>query len=256
MVILLAQILPEVATDGCGDIYSIIGMMLKRHIIKKMKTSISLECLRACNDDARCQSFNYVMLQNICELNNATKESRPEYFVQSPERYYITVKDVDECIQGTHNCLADVATCINTYVSYRCACNHGYVGDGKTSCEAAECHNYQSLTEANRKNTSKSGDVICDKPIGPGWFRFQGDAGLKMPTTCPPTHACDTHAPGWLNGGHPTVADGKVTRQVCFHWDDNCCNWSTNIEVRNCGSYYVYYFRDTPACSLRYCGSD
>ena len=43
--------------------------------------------------------------------------------------------DVDECIQGTHDCLADVATCTNTFGSYSCACNPGYDGDGKTSCE-------------------------------------------------------------------------------------------------------------------------
>ena len=65
------------------------------------------------------------------------------------------------------------------------------------------------MTEANRKNTSMSENVICDKPFGPGWFRFQGDAGTKMPNSCPPKSSCDTHAPGWLNGGHPTMAEGK-----------------------------------------------
>ncbi|XP_020628524.1 pancreatic secretory granule membrane major glycoprotein GP2-like isoform X2 [Orbicella faveolata] len=76
-----------------------------------------------------------------------------------------------------------------------------------------------------------------------------------MPTSCPPTYRCNTNAPGWLNGGHPLVADGKVTRQVCFHWSSNCCHSSTNIDVRNCGSFYVYHFRGTPGCS-GYCGSD
>ncbi|KAL9961249.1 hypothetical protein ACROYT_G030158 [Oculina patagonica] len=136
MTFLMAQMLSEVAAQECGDIYSIKGMMLKRHIVKTMNTSSSFECLRACKDEIICQSFNYVMLHNICELNNATKETKPEYFATSPDRYYITVKDFDECIQGTHDCLADVATCINTYGSYRCACNHEYEGNGKTSCKA------------------------------------------------------------------------------------------------------------------------
>ena len=52
-----------------------------------------------------------------------------------------------------------------------------------------------------------------------------------MPTSCPPTYRCGTHATGWLNGGHPTVADVRASRQVCFHWDSNCCHWSTNIKV-------------------------
>ncbi|KAL9961265.1 hypothetical protein ACROYT_G030174 [Oculina patagonica] len=257
--VFLAHVFFEVASKQCGSNYqSIYGMMLKGQLIKTIRTSISLECLRACIDDNRCQSFNYVMLKNICELNNDTKEARPEYFVPSPNRYYITAKDIDECIQGTHNCLADVATCTNTHGSYRCACNHGYEGDGKTSCKplAPECNNYQTLTEPNRKVTSKSGNVICDNPFGPGWFRFQGDAGTKMPTSCPEKYSCDTHVPGWLNGEHPAVADGKVTRQVCFHWYSDCCNWSTDIEVRNCGSFYIYYLQSTPGCSFRYCGTD
>ncbi|KAL9961263.1 hypothetical protein ACROYT_G030172 [Oculina patagonica] len=127
----------EVAAGGCNytDNYSSYGMMLKGHIIKTMNTSTSLECFRACVDDDRCQNFNYVMVQNICEMNNLTKEARPEYFVPSRDRYYITVKDVDECILGTHNCIADVATCVNTYGAYSCACNSFYERDGKTGCK-------------------------------------------------------------------------------------------------------------------------
>ena len=79
-----------------------------------------------------------------------------------------------------------------------------------------------------------------------------------MPTSCPPTLRCNTYATGWLNGTHPTVADGQVSRQVCFHGRSNCCNWSTNIKVRNCSSYYVYYLSGTPGglCDIRYCGTN
>ena len=121
---------------------------------------------------------------------------------------------------------------------------------------SSECHTYQRLASADRKVTNGSSNIVCDNLLGPGWFRFQGAAGTRMPTSCPPTWRCGTHATGWLNGGHPTVADGNITRQVCFHWSSNCCHWSTNIQVRNCGSFYVYYFHGTPACHLRYCGTD
>ena len=67
---------------------------------------------------------------------------------------------------------------------------------------------------------------------------------------------CNTHASGWLNGAHPTVADGQVTRTVCFHWDSNCCKWSSSVKVINCGGYYVYYITGTPECALRYCSTD
>ncbi|CAH3188038.1 unnamed protein product [Porites lobata] len=76
-------------------------------------------------------------------------------------------------------------------------------------------------------------------------------------TSCPPTDRCNTAATGWLNGGHPTVADGQVNRTVCFHYvTSGCCEWSTNIKVRNCGSYYVYYLSGTPTCNLGYCGTN
>ena len=126
--------------------------------------------------------------------------------------------------------------------------------DWLTPC-FSECQSYQSLASADRK-VNYYGMHKCDGSLGPGWFRFQGAAGTRMPTSCPPIYRCDASAPGWLNGGHPTVADGKVTRQVCFHWTSSCCQWSTNIEVRNCGSFYVYYFNGTPTCSLRYCSTD
>ena len=120
---------------------------------------------------------------------------------------------------------------------------------------AAECTSYSSLNNGDRKTTYIKKTYLCDDKVS-GWYRFEGAAGIRMPTSCPPIDRCNTAATGWLNGGHPTVADGKVTRQVCFHWNSNCCNWSTNIEVRNCGSFYVYRFSGTPTCQLRYCGSD
>ena len=76
-----------------------------------------------------------------------------------------------------------------------------------------------------------------------------------MPTSYPPLYKCNTNAPGWLKGEHPSVADGQVTRKACFHWS-NCCSLSTNIKVRNCGSYYVYYLKSTGSCWYRYCSTD
>ena len=120
---------------------------------------------------------------------------------------------------------------------------------------AVECKSYSSLTSGDRKHKYITQSTQCDRNLK-GWFRFQGAAGTRMPTSCPPKYRCNTNAPGWLNGGHPTVANGKVTRQICFHWSSNCCYWSTNIEVRNCSSFYVYHFSGTPGCYSRYCGSD
>lgn len=76
-----------------------------------------------------------------------------------------------------------------------------------------------------------------------------------MPKSCVERHRCGTESPGWLNATHPSVADGAIRAKVCFHGSSGCCEWSTNVTVRNCGEFYVYNFHPTPNCSLRYCGN-
>ena len=46
-------------------------------------------CLRACDDDIRCQSINHVVHGEICKLNNRTKEARPEYFTTDDTKVYM-----------------------------------------------------------------------------------------------------------------------------------------------------------------------
>ena len=89
----LCQVFCKAATQQCveGE-NSITGKMLKGFTFKKMKVSNPSECLQACNDDIKCQSFNYVILQDVCELNNRTKEAKPEDLEPDPNRYYLQVK--------------------------------------------------------------------------------------------------------------------------------------------------------------------
>ncbi|XP_022810601.1 uncharacterized protein LOC111347641, partial [Stylophora pistillata] len=66
-----------------------LGMMLQRHIFKRITgASLGDVCYHECTADVRCQSFNYVFTQETCELNNRTKEARPEDYVPNVERYY------------------------------------------------------------------------------------------------------------------------------------------------------------------------
>jgi len=80
------------ATQECGiNSYSIYQMMLKGHTFNTFNARPgSLDCRQACNSDVRCQSYNYVIFKDICELNNRTKEARPEDFVRDINRYYMT----------------------------------------------------------------------------------------------------------------------------------------------------------------------
>ena len=119
-----------------------------------------------------------------------------------------------------------------------------------------ECHNYKWLNESDRNSKNPRGNTLkCDRSLS-GWYRFGGGAGTKMPKSCVPKNRCGTHASGWLNGTHPTLAEEKVTRKVCYHWGSKCCNWSNHIDVINCGPYFVYKLSPPPNCHLRYCGKD
>ena len=127
------------------------------------------------------------------------------------------------------------------------------------SINSAECQDYLVLSNYDRNITQNDGNggvETCDGNMGNKWYRFQGAAGTKMPTSCPPKYSCGTDAPGWMNGSYPSVNDGIVNRKVCFNWDGNCCIWSTTIGVRNCKDYYVFKLPQTPNCTLRYCGTD
>ena len=82
----------NISSQQCGiDTYSVYQMMLRGHTFKKLRARpLSLDCREACISDVRCQSYNYVMFKDICELNNRTKEAKPEDFVKDSDRYYIT----------------------------------------------------------------------------------------------------------------------------------------------------------------------
>ena len=118
------------------------------------------------------------------------------------------------------------------------------------------CHwqNYKNLSDADRKHDYETQYAKCDDTLD-GWYRFQGDASTKMVTTCPPTDRCDAAFPIWLRGGHPAVAEGKVTRNVCIN-NFHCCKESFPIQVKNCSSYYIYKLLNPWHCPARYCSTD
>ena len=111
------------------------------------------------------------------------------------------------------------------------------------------CQGYKILNSADRKITHGSGS-LCDESLQEDWYRFEGEAGTRMPTTCVAQSKCGTSFPGWLNGNHPTVAEGDVRREVCFHKNSICCHHQYgNIRVKNCTFYYIYKLLPTSGCS-------
>lgn len=106
-------------------------------------------------------------------------------------------------------------------------------------------------------DSGTTGTLLCDRHeiwiTNSEWIRFSIPNKTRMPEYCPPTHACNTHAPGWLYGSHPAVEDGAVQMRACFHWNSHCCYWRYPISVRNCTNFYVYQLSRIYACQLRLC---
>lgn len=80
-----------------------------------------------------------------------------------------------------------------------------------------------------------------------------------MPEQCPDKMSCGTIVPIWMNGTHPTEADGIVQRNACANFDSgdpagsSCCRHTLEIGVKNCTDFYVYLLKPAPSCPMAYC---
>jgi len=77
------------AGEKCRAEQSVDGMALKGLVFKKFLVRAFHECDIGCEKEITCQSFNYVVGEKSCELNNRTKEARPENVRSNPARSYI-----------------------------------------------------------------------------------------------------------------------------------------------------------------------
>ncbi|XP_068684934.1 uncharacterized protein [Montipora foliosa] len=77
------------ANQDCHSEYSVFGMFLKGHTFKTVRDQFPGECYLICDQDVRCQSYNVIIGRRICELNNRTKEARPEDFLPDSKRFYM-----------------------------------------------------------------------------------------------------------------------------------------------------------------------
>ena len=123
--------------------------------------------------------------------------------------------------------------------------------------EKPECEPYWTIDDnTRRKSFTASRSSKNDYYLAEGWYRFI--SGKQMSTSCSYSSSyCDTSYAGWLQGSHPSLKDGVVSRKVCFGYSGgyggNCCLYSTYIKMRNCGSFYVYKLKPTPNSNCRYC---
>ena len=69
--------------------HSIGGMFLRGHTFMTYRVGLPEMCYFRCEEEVTCQSYNFVIAQTICELNNRTKEATPEDFMPDQMRYYM-----------------------------------------------------------------------------------------------------------------------------------------------------------------------
>ncbi|XP_078367311.1 microfibril-associated glycoprotein 4-like [Oculina patagonica] len=76
------------AGNQCREERSVSGMALQGFVFKKISVTALHECDISCEREMTCQSYNYAAGEKSCELNNRTKEARPENFRSAPAWFY------------------------------------------------------------------------------------------------------------------------------------------------------------------------
>ena len=130
------------------------------------------------------------------------------------------------------------------------------------------CYDY-ALLDSYTRNVATPDDNLCNGQsccdqtgysytspdwLGPAWYRLGGAAGQKLIESPPGQRdVCGTDYAGWMDGGHPSLADGEVSRKVFFDDGTDHENDPTDIKVINCQSFFVYYLVDVVRCYTAYC---
>ena len=77
------------ANEQCRMEINIQGMKLEKFVFKRVSALAPHICDIRCGQEITCQSYNYNRKEKICELNNRTKEARPESFRSAPDWFHI-----------------------------------------------------------------------------------------------------------------------------------------------------------------------
>ena len=130
--------------------------------------------------------------------------------------------------------------------------------------QGGSCDDYFVLNDPTR-NSEYLGSDYCDvlgysysSPgwQGAAWYRMAEPAGTTIPEEPVDMYHCNTGLTGWLNGHHPATAGETINGKVCFNGVSNTCYYETQIQIKHCTSYYLYYLVEAPDCnSRRYCST-
>ncbi|CAH3143575.1 unnamed protein product, partial [Pocillopora meandrina] len=168
---------------------------LNGHVVKQFQSPSFMSCNHWCLGNSWCTSTNFrelseVNKKGICELNK--------------HGYVDQNTNLDDEKGVTFSLLVK---------RHHLPCAAGLTGP---LCQY-ECNQQKILNDSDRHSDFGRGDRKCDNHLTEDWYRFSAGAGTSIPTHCLPHHRCGTDLPGWMDGAHPTVDEGVVSRKVCFH---------------------------------------
>ncbi|KAF3844040.1 hypothetical protein F7725_016088 [Dissostichus mawsoni] len=175
--------------------------------------------------------------------------------------------DTDECSLSESPCTPR-QVCRNTPGSFACLepstqtvlfhCGHSDCPRGMDCIDyhgsrcADPCDQYTKLNDEWRStNNTVINRPRCDRDIRwKGWYRmYLGRESAQLPERCLGNHRCGTDAPI-----SSTESNEIVNRKVCAAFENDCCSYDTDIQVKLCpGNFYVYKLVKPSTCYLAYC---
>ena len=90
---------------------------------------------------------------------------------------------------------------------------------------------------------------------GAAWYRMAEPTGTTIPEEPVDSWHCNTEHPGWLKGHHPATPGEIINGKVKFSGIYDTFFDETQIQIKHCTNYYLYYLVDAPNSWSRYCGT-
>ncbi|XP_052268981.1 uncharacterized protein LOC127870427 isoform X2 [Dreissena polymorpha] len=124
---------------------------------------------------------------------------------------------------------------------------------GESSADPCLAGNHDNITSMGFRNVTNkdcSQNRVTDYRLVRAWYY----AGPDPILTSPPDQLCRCGAnfPIWMNGSLPHPQDGIVSRDTCLKYSTNC-DTRFGIQVKNCGTFYVYKLPPTREDHTAYC---
>ncbi|XP_078343113.1 uncharacterized protein LOC144628876 isoform X2 [Oculina patagonica] len=124
-----------------------------------------------------------------------------------------------------------------------------------------ELNDYKDLNQGDRSEGYKDATDKCDSDDLADewhyWYIVTGNAGNALSSNnAPQKDSCGTKDRLYLKDAHPEFSDGEVTKRVCVAQGNTACASELDIQIINCGAFYLYKLVDLRDCSgdpWRYC---